>query len=90
MSGVFIGHLGLGQGQNGAPIGPQHVSLPYIRSRLNSLSRGGLFRGRARISVTLPPSQATKPQNSSPFPLKRGRDSRRSCIFCGTPFEPRL
>ncbi|KAI8572008.1 hypothetical protein RHMOL_Rhmol01G0165400 [Rhododendron molle] len=32
MSGVFIEHLGLGQAQDGTPIGPQHVSLLYLQA----------------------------------------------------------
>ncbi|KAI8556156.1 hypothetical protein RHMOL_Rhmol05G0230100 [Rhododendron molle] len=65
MSGVFIGHLGLGQAQNGAPIRLQHMSPLYLQVLDKLVLPRKLFRGRARISATLPPSQATR---NSPIP----------------------
>ncbi|KAI8543019.1 hypothetical protein RHMOL_Rhmol08G0186400 [Rhododendron molle] len=60
MSGVFIGHLGLGQAQNGTPIRPQHVSLLYLQALDKLVIPRTLFRGLTRISAALPLSQAAK------------------------------
>ncbi|KAI8562636.1 hypothetical protein RHMOL_Rhmol03G0050200 [Rhododendron molle] len=45
MRGVFIGHLGLGQAQDGAPMKPRHVSPCTSRSWRNSSSSGIFSKG---------------------------------------------
>ncbi|KAI8535405.1 hypothetical protein RHMOL_Rhmol10G0171400 [Rhododendron molle] len=81
MSRVFIGHLGLGQAQDGAPIRPQQVSSLYLQALDKLALPQNLFRRRARISAALPPSQVTKPQEIPQFSLEQGRDPRQSYLF---------
>ncbi|KAI8543002.1 hypothetical protein RHMOL_Rhmol08G0184900 [Rhododendron molle] len=90
MSRVFIGHLGLGQAQDGDPIRLQHLFPLYLQALDKLALSRNLFRGRARIFAALPPSQAIKPQEIPQFPQERGRDLRRSCTFRGVPSEPCL
>ncbi|KAI8566636.1 hypothetical protein RHMOL_Rhmol02G0056700 [Rhododendron molle] len=69
---VFIGHLGLGQAQDGAPIRPLHVLLCTSRPWINSSSYGNFSAERLEFSRRyLHP----KPPSHKRFP-----NSRRSKV----------
>ncbi|KAI8563791.1 hypothetical protein RHMOL_Rhmol03G0136500 [Rhododendron molle] len=82
------GHLGLDQAQDGAPIGPQHVSLLYLRSRMSASSRGDLPRESANLCdvTSIPSHQATR---NSPIPTWSEDASRGDRVSsAGPPPDP--